>query len=204
MLRLVGVFLVGASALAFAAPAPRGRVVRVERPRAVAVPRLCDVQVATKTGLCVGEPAVGERIALVDQDRGVAVGEFRIESVAPATEPWLCAGASASVYKISGAIAEGSHGAVANATRVIGLRNLRLAADKAVVVRDAVTPQLGERAELALDYTGDGNVDYMLARYACDEHGAPAASDRRVCFDSYLARGGRLERAHQDIIQLCF
>jgi len=207
VLRLVGVILVGTTALAMASPgaARRGRVVRVERPRGATVPRLCDVQPTAKTALCVGQPAVGERVALIDQERGVAVGEFRIETTAPATEPWLCPGASASVYKVSGTIAEGDRATVANASRIIGLRNLELDPRKAAVVKDPPVPPTAERAELALDFTGNGSVDFMLVRYTCDDQGNPtASSDRRVCFDSYLERAGRLERAHQDIIQLCF
>lgn len=205
MLRLASVgFVVGATALAWAAPG--GRVVRVERNRGMkAVPRLCDVQPLAKEGLCVGQPSTGDRVALIDQDRGLAIGEFRIDSSAGAADPFVCAGATPVVFKIKGALTSGDPDVVADAGRIIGLRNLTLDPKVARVLKEQTVPGTQERAELALDSDGNGSVDYMLVRYPCDDANNPAPmNDRRFCFDTYLERGGKLVKAHTDNIQLCY
>ncbi len=210
MSRRASQFLVGALTVtstwtpSFGAPA--GRVVRVERNRGrAAVPRLCDVQPTAKTGLCVGEPQVGEHVALIDQDKGVALGEFRIESTAAAADPWVCSGQAPIIFKVTGAIVAGDVDAIVDAGRIIGLRNLRLDPRAAKVLKDQQAPRSQDKAELAVDVDGNGRLDYMLVRYGCDEHGHPLpSSDRRMCFDTYLERAGKLERAHQDIIQICY
>ena len=205
MLRLASVVLVvGATALAWAAPG--GKVVRVERNRGMkAVPRLCDVQPTAKEGLCVGQPANGERIALIDQDRGIAVGEFRIDQALGAADPFVCAGATPLVFKVKGAVTSGDPDVIADSGRIIGLRNLSLDPKVARVMKDQPVPGSQERAELALDVDGNGSVDYMLVRYPCDDANNPSpTNDRRFCFDTYLERGGKLVKAHTDNIQICY
>lgn len=201
---LAGIGLVvGASALAWAAP--RGKVVRVERNRGMkAVPRLCDVQPLAKEGLCVGEPRSGERVALIDQDRGIAIGEFRIDSATGAADPFICTGKSPVVFAIKGQVTAGDPDIIADAGRVIGLRNLTLDPKVARVVKDQLIPGSTERAELTLDIDGNSTVDYMLARYPCDDANNPSPTMAgRFCFDTYLERDGRLVKAHTDNIQIC-
>ncbi|MBA3500825.1 MAG: hypothetical protein H0T65_10650 [Deltaproteobacteria bacterium] len=205
MLRLASVVtLVGAAALAWAAP--HGKVVRVERNRGIkAVPRLCDIQALAKEGLCVGQPNSGERIALIDQDRGIAVREFRIEQALGAADPFVCSGASPIVFKIKGSLTSGDPDVIADSGRIIGLRNLALDPKVARVMKEQLVPGSQERAELALDVDGNGSVDYMLVRYACDDANNPSpTSDRRFCFDTYLERAGKLVKAHTDNIQICY
>jgi hypothetical protein len=105
MRRLASVCLVvGATAWA----APNGRVVRVERNRGMkTVPRLCDVQPIAKEGLCVGQPSSGDRVTLIDQDKGVAVGEFRIDSSPGPAQPFVCSGAQPLVFQIKGGLTAG-------------------------------------------------------------------------------------------------
>lgn len=204
MFRLLCVGLLGASALAWAAP--NGRVVRVERNRGMkAVPRLCDVQPSAKEGLCVGQPNAGDRVALIDQDRGIAVGEFRVESAGSAADPFVCSGATPIVFKIKGAVTNGDPDVIADAGRIIGLRNLPFD-PKMKVLKDQLIPgSTTEKAELALDIDGNDSVDYMLVRYGCDDAGNPVpTADRRFCFDTYLQRGGKLVKAHTDNIQICY
>ena len=206
MLRFASVVtLVGAAALAWGAP-HGGKVVRVERNRGIkAVPRLCDVQPAAKEGLCVGQPNGGERIALIDQDRGITVGEFRIDQALGAADPFVCSGASPIVFKIKGAVTSGDPDVIADSGRIIGLRNLSLDPKIARVMKEQLVPGTQERAELALDVDGNGSVDYMLVRYPCDDANNPApTSDRRFCFDTYLERAGKLVKAHTDNIQICY
>jgi len=205
MLRLASVVLVvGATALAGAAPRG-GKVVRVERNRGMkAVPRLCDVQPTAKEGLCVGQPNTGDRVALIDQDRGIAVGEFRIDSSAGAADPFVCAGTTPSVFKIKGSVTSGEPDVIADAGRIIGLRNLPFD-PRMRVLKDQLVPGSGEKAELALDLDANGTVDYMLVRYNCDDANNPAPnSDRRFCFDTYLERGPKLVKVHTDNIQICY
>lgn len=196
-------FLVGATALAWAAP---GRVVRVERNRGMkAVPRLCDVQPMAKEGLCVGQPGSGDRVTLIDQERGIAVGEFRIESSLGAADPFICAGSSPVVFKIKGALASGDPDVIQASGRVIGLRNISLDPKVARVVKHQTAPGTADPAELALDSDGNGTVDYLLVRYPCDEtNTASPTSDRRFCFDTYLERNSKLVKVHTDNIQICY
>jgi hypothetical protein len=195
-------FLVGATALAWGAP---GRVVRVERPRTKAVPRLCDVQPMAKEGLCVGQPNNGDRISLIDQERGIAIGEFRIDSALGVADPFVCAGAAPVVYKMKGALITGDVDVIAGSGRIIGLRNLTLDPKVARVVKGQTEPGGTDLAELALDTDGNDTVDYMLVRYACDESNTRVTNnDRRFCFDTYLERGKKLVKVHTDNIQICY
>jgi hypothetical protein len=200
-LALVVVGAVVADAAAVRA-APNGRVVRVERDRNLrAVPRLCDLDTTLGGGLCIGAPTPGDLVALIDHERGLAIGEFRIDTAAVAADPWTCTDL---VYKVTGTLVAGDPIAIAEAPRVIGLRNLPIERRAVRVLKDQLAPHTHERAELALDTNNDGRTDYMLVRYVCDDTGHASASDHRICFDSYLARAGRLERAHQDIVALCY
>ena len=205
MLRLGCVVLVVATAVA-AWAAPHGKVVRVERNRGMkAVPRLCEVQPTAKEGVCVGQPNTGDRVALIDQDRGIAVGEFRIDSSAGAADPFVCSGVTPLVFKIKGAVTSGDPDVIADSGRIIGLRNLSLDSKVARVLKDQTVPGTQDRAELALDIDGNGSVDYMLFRYPCDDANNPAPNnDRRFCFDTYLERGTKLVKAHTDNIQICY
>ena len=205
MLRLASVvFLVGAAALAWAAPG--GKVVRVERNRGMkSVPRLCDVQPAAKEGLCVGQPNTGDRVALIDQDRGVVIGEFRIDSPLGPAPPFVCSGTTPIVFQVKGAISKGDPEKIAESGRIIGLRNLSIDARIARVMKEQLVPGTQDRAELALDIDGNESVDYMLVRYSCDEANNPSPSnDRRFCFDTYLERGGKLVKVNTDNIQICY
>jgi len=205
MLRLVSVVLVvGATALAWAAP-QGGRVVRVERNRGMkAVPRLCEVQPTAKEGLCVGQPTSGDRVALIDQDRGMAIGEFRIDSTAGTADPFVCAGSAPTVFKMKGSVTSGEPDLIADSGRIIGLRNLPYD-PRMRVLKDQLVPGSGEKAELALDVDANGTVDYMLVRYFCDDANNPAPNnDRRFCFDTYVERGPKLVKVHTDNIQICY
>ena len=158
MLRLACAVLAAATAV-MAWAAPQGKVVRVERDRGMkAVPRLCDIQPMAKEGLCVGQPTVGDRVALIDQDRGMAVGEFRIDSAVGAADPFVCAGTTPVVFKIKGTVTSGDPDVIADSGRTIGLRNLALDPKVARVVKDQTVPGTQERAELALDVDGNGRL----------------------------------------------
>lgn len=202
MRRLACVVLVGGAALA----APHGRVVRVERPRGgKAVPRLCDVQPAAKEGLCVGQPNTGDRVALIDQVRGIWIGEFRIDSTQGPADPFVCAGAPPAVFKIKGALSAGDPDVIAGAGQVIGVRNLAIDAKVARVVKNETVPGSADPAEVAIDTDGNGSVDFMLVRYPCDDSNKlTPSSERQFCFDTYLERGKKLVKVHTDNIQICY
>jgi hypothetical protein len=198
----VGLFVVGAAS---AAPPP-GKVVRVERNRGMkAVPRLCDVQPMATEGLCVGQPGSGERVALIDQDRGIPIGEFRIDSTLGPADPFACAGSTPVVYKISGRLSKGDPDVIRGSGRIIGLRNLAFDQKLTKVVKNQTVPGGTDPAELALDIDGNSTVDYLLVRYPCDEaNNLSPTADRRFCFDTYLERGGKLAKVHTDNIQICY
>jgi hypothetical protein len=170
-----------------------------------AVPRLCDVQPAAKEGLCVGQPNTGDRVALIDQDRGIIVGEFRIDSTLGAAAPFVCSGTTPTVFQVKGSVTTGDPDKIAESGRIIGLRNLSIDPRVARVMKEQLVPGTQERAELALDIDGNESVDYMLVRYACDEANNPSpTNDRRFCFDTFLERGGKLVKVHTDNIQICY
>ncbi len=204
MLRLASVgLLVGVSALA----APGGKVVRIERNRGLrTIPRICEVAPVAKNGNCLGQPSPGERVALIDQERALVLGEFRINEAGPAQDAaFACPGVVTSVFRIAGVVSSGDPDVIADSGRVIGLRNLSLDPKVARVLKDQNVPNTQDRADLALDIDGNGRVDYLLFRYFCDEANNPVqTSDRRLCFDTYLERGGHLSKAHTENIQLCY
>lgn len=203
VLRLVGLaFLVGV-----ASAAPNGKVVRVERNRGLrTIPRICEVAPVAKTGNCLGQPTVGEHVALIDQERALVVGEFRINDAGPSQDAaFACPGTAPSVFRIGGVVSSGDPDVIADSGRVVGLRNLSLDPRVARVIKEQNVPGTQDKADLALDMDGNGRVDYMLFRYYCDEANNPVQNaDRRLCFDTYLERGGRLQKTHTENIQLCY
>ncbi len=203
MSRFAGL-LVLLAATAWAAPG--GRVVRVERDRGLrAVPQLCEVTPTSKEGLCIGQPSPGDRIALIDQDRGLPIGEFRIDGWSDAPDPFACTGVAPTVFRVKGSVASKDPDLINDAGRIIGLRNLSLDPRVARVIKDQTVPGTQDKAELALDIDGNERIDYMLVKYGCDESNNPMpTADKRFCFDTYLERNGKLVKVHTDNIQVCY
>jgi len=187
---------------AVAANASPGKVVRIERPRAAAIPHFCGM-FGTEV-ICVGPPpAIDEHITLVDTRASSVLGELRVESVADSTEFQMC---PKSMYKVTGSPIGFSAQPSGGAGTVFGVRGIRVDA-RARVVRNAQPPRDNVSVELALDLDEDGATDVMITQYACDASGNPSmigqSGRARICFDSYLRRGHQLERVVQDVLQQC-
>src|SRR5262245_5069151 len=199
---LVALGLVG-SVMATAAPPPRGRVLRVERPRAPTLPHFCEV--FNSQVLCFGPaPQIDEHITLIDTQRGTGLlGEFRVESVAEATDFQMC---PRSMYRVTGTPIGMSATQLSDTRTIFGVRGIRLD-NRTRVVRNATAPRGDETVTLALDTDADGTSDLIITQYACDAAGRPTqpvpSGRARVCFDSYLRIGRQLERVVQDVLQQC-
>jgi hypothetical protein len=208
MLRLLGVILVGATALA-ASAAPKGRVVRVERPsKQAAVPRFC---VLSDTGsFCLGTPKDGDRVALIDRDRSAVVGELRIDSAIPSALPGQCPTPKPTAFKVTGTIVSGDPDLLSNDHEIFGLRDVTLDRRVARMLTDLPSPRgnTNDEVELAVDADGDSDADYLLLSFPCDAAGAPSnrspSSNGFRCLDTYVERQDKLVRVHQDILASCF
>ena len=199
MRRALVVLIAVAAQAAVAAP---GRVVRIERPRATAVPHFCGM-FGTDV-ICVGPaPAIDERIALIDTRSNLVLGELRVETVADSTEFQMC---PKSMYKVTGSPIGFTAPGNGAAGSIFGVRGIRVDAH-ARVVRNPQPPRDNVSVELALDLDEDGATDVMITQYACDAAGNPStftpSGRARICFDSYLRRGHQLERVAQDVLQQC-
>jgi hypothetical protein len=201
MHRFACLLLVGAMALA-AEGAPRGRVVRVERGVAAAVPRICAMGGSRGQHMCFGEPREGDRIAVIDLAERRVRGEFVIESVTEATElaaMGLCINTGVRTVKgsyVSGT-EEGGH--------IMGMRGAKLNRNLARVMT-GVSPPSGrteESVELAIDSDASGKADLVLTQYACDQNGSPSTGGDGRCFDTYMEQRGALTRVQQDILRSC-
>jgi hypothetical protein len=201
MRRRVTVLALLVPALAFAGP--HGKVVRVERQREVSQPRICGLLGPTQM-ICVGEPAQGESIALVDQRRGQIVGTLRAERSSESRDLGICTANPPSIYKVDGTLTEGNPDQIADAGNVMGVRGVRLDG-RAKVLHDVASPSGADSSvEIALDYDGDSQPDLIVTQYSCDTVGASSPlSAGRVCLDTYVRKGAKLERTEQDILQRC-
>ena len=203
--------LVGALALApvpaaDAAPgaAPRGRVIRVERESAAAVPRLCLMGLGGDSHLCFGQPRPGERITMFSATQTRPRGELVIESVSEAADmrsAGLC---------ISGGAQNVKGWSTTDADErdlVAGLRNARLDAEVARVLSGVAAPsgRADERVDLAVDTDGNSSADLVVTAYSCTPEGEPSSGtgSHARCFDTYMVRRGKLRRVQQDIIRAC-
>lgn len=192
--RFAGAILVGAMVATAGAAPHKGRVIRIERPRGEAAPRLC----AMGMRLCVGRPEVGDLLTLVSPSRQAIVGEFRISAVSEVKN--LCS-TSRNVSRINGAVL---HGRVDLNDDVLGVRGL-VVKPTAQVLANGTSPsgRTEETVLVTLDNDGDGRADLVIVRYTCDDHNRPVAGADRVCFDTYVERDDHLTRASQDVVQTC-
>jgi hypothetical protein len=198
--RAAGLLLVGAATAA--AAAPRGRVVRVERGTAAAVPRLCAMAAIRDQNLCFGRPREGERVAIIDLSEKRVRGEFVIESVEDSAElAQLRMCVDTGVQTVKGSYRGGAEGG----EHVVGLRGARLDPRTARVLSDVAPPsgRAEESVEVAIDADGNGRADLILTEYGCDATGAPASGTGARCFDTYLEQRGVMRRVQRDILRAC-
>jgi hypothetical protein len=185
--------------------APRGRMVRVERDVAAAVPRICLMGAGGDSHVCLGQPRPGERIAVFSPSEPRMRGELVIDTVTDATalsSGGLCISGGAATVK--GWYAAGSAGD----DNVTGLRGARVNPDISRVLSGVKAPsgRDDERVDLAVDADGNGSADLVVTAYSCTAEGAPAQGagpDAPRCLDTYTIQRGKLRRAHQDIVRSC-
>lgn len=197
--------LVGAMALvatAWGAPAPRGRVVRVERPRGNPniIPILCELK-PDGSGMCVGtSPTIGDTILVVDENKTVA--EVRVTKSSPLNPK------CDTLWQITGEVLRGDM-TQARANRAIGLidrgadpRTARRM-EESRLTSPSTNPDV--HVGLGIDRDGDGNADILVTQYACDSNGQPTGSSGAVdyCIDIWSKRDNVMKRAWTTKLQAC-
>jgi hypothetical protein len=197
---VVGCLALAAATAPLAEGAPRGRVVRVERGKALPPPRYCELP-ARGQAFCLGSPREGDRVTLFVADRAI-VGSFAIDQVGKPTELYergLCSDTGVGAVK-----GRGMRGSADAYTDLVGLRGAPLG-DRAKVVTSWVPPDGRTDATVlvAVDGDGDGDVDIAVIRYRCDSTGAPVPDAEFLCHDTFVEERGRLKRSSQDILRAC-
>ncbi len=203
----LGALLLAGTALS----APRGKVVRVERATTRdAAARYCVVNDQPESILCLGTaPDEGEPITYVDPRVGV-IGTARVTSAQP-SKVYPCPGRTPTIFDVSVTLTSGDRDVISSGVTV-ALRGVRLD-ERAKVVEDYKPPSPSEQNVLmAIDTDRTGSADIVLVQYTCDAQGTmtPLGSGggggvvNTQCYDTYVNRGGKLVRAHQDLIEICY
>jgi hypothetical protein len=198
----LGALLLAGTALS----APRGKVVRVERARARAsTARFCVVMDSPEKLLCIGAPKDGELVTFLDQRAGGVIGTARVDSFAPA-KMYACPGREPTLFDVNATLASGDRDVIARGY-TIALRGVSLD-ERAKIIEDYQPAQPSEQSVLvAIDTDSSGTADVVMFQYTCDPAGAfasPGANGNTQCYDTYVDRGGKLVRTHQDIIEICY
>jgi len=189
--------------------APRGKVVRVERGRARdTAARYCVVNDQPENILCLGTPPdAGEPITFVDVRVGV-IGTARVTS-SQSSKLYPCAGRTPTIFDANVTLTSGDRDVIARGVTV-ALRGVKLD-ERAKVIEDYQPPSPSEQnVLLAIDTNRSGDADIVLLQYTCDAQGnaMPLGSGggnvNTQCYDTYVNRGDKLVRAHQDIIEICY
>jgi hypothetical protein len=203
----LGAVLLAGTALS----APRGKVVRIERPRArTAAARFCVVMDSPEKLLCIGKaPVDGEVITFLDQRGGGVIGTARTESAQP-SRMYTCPGREATIFDVTATVTTGDVSVISRGY-TLALRGLQLD-ERAKVIEDYRPAQPSEQSVLvAIDTDGDSTADIVMFQYTCDAQGnmsplggGGSGNTNTQCYDTYVDRGGTLVRTHQDIIELCY
>lgn len=183
--------LVGATGLALG-DAPRGKVVRVERPRTfpLVVPVMCVQMQADGTGLCIGpQPKAGETVVLVDESQVIA--EVKIDGATKAMP--TCD----SVWSVTGTVMRGDVTA-GRRNKSIGLidANIDRNAARRVPENKIAKPTDDSRVEIGIDRDGDGVADVLAAESTCKGVGGE-------CIEFWTRRAKGLERVWSANLRIC-
>lgn len=209
MLRLASVLVVGATALAGAAPARdlgsagarAGRVVRVERTAAAHDLRLCFFYDRTVgEGICLGGLQRGDKLAIAHPGRRSLHGAYRVDHTADASsELGMCA-TGVALTKVRGSFGD----VLDDASELVGLRGVTFGVSARFVADQASpTGRASDDVLLAVDSDGRGRADLIVIRYGCDAAGQSSPVATAQCFDIYRELGTRLQRVRHDHIQPC-
>jgi hypothetical protein len=182
----------------FVAAAPRGKVVRIERPRTKAAisPILCDIR-ADLTGNCVGsEPRPGDIVSVISDQRMVA--EVRILS--SSTQSPQCQGMwNVKTEKLSGDLTR-------RGSMVVGVVDPELDRRAATVNQDATINQReipnadpSTKAVLGVDRDGGGSPDIVLAWSSCG-----GAAGTPECFEIWSRRDRTMVRTWSASTKNCY
>jgi hypothetical protein len=182
-----------------------GRVVRVERPRALArtAPRLCQLAPRELRGQCFGRPpAVGEPAAVID-DSGV-VAQLRVATVRETRDPCGNVG----LWDVSYELVRGDP-ASRPSYLMLAVFDLPLGprAHLLTTPSDVAVPGGPAWAQTwsALDLDGDSDADFALVGYTCDRDGTPQPTARDAfCAEYWLSDAGTWTRLRVDVTAVCF
>ena len=196
MLR-VGCVVVLVALTAIVAAAPRGKVVRIERPRtsAAAAPIICDVK-ASLSGMCVGnEPRHGDIVAVVNDQKVIA--EVRILT-AKTTNPQC-----ETLWQITAELVRGDLSGTRSSTTlgvIDGGVDERVARN--ITDRNALqlpTNDPGTQPFAGIDRDGNGTADVVLAFVTC-----PGASTMGFeCFEFWTRRNQTMARSYGGNLKGC-
>ena len=193
MLRFTGALLVGAVLALTASAAPRGRVVRVERPRTCApvTPVICFEIRPDGGATCLGpQPKDGDIIVVLDETAVFA--EVKVDSATKAP------GVNCDVvWKVNGTVLKGDVSS-GKRSKTMGLIDncvdrqaaRRLPEDK------IVKPTADTRVEIGFDRDGDGQADMLVAQGTC-----PGAGTE--CIEYWSRRSKGLERVWSTSLRAC-
>jgi hypothetical protein len=187
-----------------ARPRP-GKVVRVDRPRAVGrrAPRLCQLAPRELRGQCFGRaPTVGEVASVLDESGVLA--QVRVLSAQETRDPCGNVSLWEVVYeRVRGDPAgRASHLALAVFDLALGPR-ARVVANPG----DLAAPGGPAWAQTwsAIDVDGDGAADFALVGYPCDARGAPQPGARDAfCAEYWFRDAGVWARQRVDVTPVCF
>lgn len=185
-----------------ASAGPRGRVVRIERPRAAAaIPRMC-MTIFDDRMICLGKPAVDERVELFDAERGKPVGVLEVDSAADFNGFRACPGQPSIVFEVKGTIISGDPSLLDGSRHIVGVRGAQVDSTSRLLKRQASPSGLTDRqVEMAIDYDADGTTDFVIEHYTCgDRAGARSAT---TCFDTWVERHGKLTLVDSMRLQVC-
>ena len=174
---------------------PKGKVVRVERVRAMeTTPIICSLRARDR--YCFGPaPRPGDIVRIVDDKQLLA--EYRIDAVQPATK------SCAVMWQVDGEVLRGqltqghveSVGLIDAAADSRTLRQVNRGDLRSPVVDPDVRPVIG------LDRNGDGDADIIVTQAKCAQ---PGAHGRNECYDFWVKRDRVMKSVFSADIQACF
>lgn len=182
---LVPAIVVG-TIVSTAVAAPRGRVNRIERPRATSnnvVPILC-AELGDDTGICIGaRPQVGDLIVVVDTHKPIA--EIRVGGV----QPYV---ANCEVlWTITGEVVRGDLTST-NRSQALGLIDplLDRRAGRRISDDKIAVPEPGAKVEFGVDRDGNGTADVLATTSSSCDSQAGAGE----CVDVWTRSGRNGDR----------
>jgi hypothetical protein len=207
--RRVACVLALAAGVTATADARPGKVVRVERRSAGAMPRVCTITItdpsAGSAGMltyCFGPITnVGERIVAVSDEGNALV--LQVEQVSAYTNQECLT--PPTIWTVTPQIVDDSH-ASARSSRYYGLIDGGLDPIRSKVIQNlppADGIQNPQETTIAFDRDGDGSPEFELDSYTCDDSGAPSSAASTSCWEMFSGSHGSLHHVRLDKWRNC-